>query len=703
MMAGLPGYDVRSAGTQPQARIVVTEGMIGWAKLNKAAARLSEAVQVMRPTMLEFYRRTGATVFGAACLLLPGGCAARPDRLGGHAPLLLPGEVPINRGAGRGEHLFLTLTGGTGEELLFVVDTGAPQTILDKFLEPRLGKRLASRRVRYGWFGVRAVGVYAAPKLFLNDIPLQTGPEALTDDLGGMFPGRPIAGILGMDCLRHYCVQLDFAASRMRFLDPDRLKEAGLGERFPLTLLFGSLWTRAQVFGVKSWQVRIDTGDSADGVLKPRPFSGQLRLQTALWTNQWKAASGAARRDAVFLHGAFAGKNYSDLRIHESPAELWFWHENAICLRFLGRHLTTLNFPKREMFLKRQTSDALPEDGSPTRPESPTLAWWERMNAATNGGGAEALAVCLMAAPNLHPSGALSPAYWWSHNNPQFRPLQIPVGPPAARLQTTLLNPGNYHLRFESKVKRKADGGIELLLKAESGEKPGMTPLPERGIIVLLHDYNSQKESLTWWACLLAQSGYRVLLVDLRGHGESTGQTVSFGKYETADLTELLDHLGERPASIGAVGVLGVGTGANLALNWAARDRRVHTVVAIAPHDQLEPIFQRLAAEEKRPLPPVLLKRGLSLAVARLGLDWEEWSGETAVRRLQTPVFLIGGGRDSVTSTNDLNRLAQSAAAGSKLLVIPEAGHREVRYWFHELAEPVAAWFNEHLATKPEQ
>jgi predicted protein tyrosine phosphatase len=33
MMAGVPGYDARSAGTQPQARIVVTEGMIGWADL----------------------------------------------------------------------------------------------------------------------------------------------------------------------------------------------------------------------------------------------------------------------------------------------------------------------------------------------------------------------------------------------------------------------------------------------------------------------------------------------------------------------------------------------------------------------------------------------------------------------------------------------------------------------------------------------
>jgi predicted protein tyrosine phosphatase len=31
ILEGLPGYEVRSAGTQPAARIVVTEGHIGWA------------------------------------------------------------------------------------------------------------------------------------------------------------------------------------------------------------------------------------------------------------------------------------------------------------------------------------------------------------------------------------------------------------------------------------------------------------------------------------------------------------------------------------------------------------------------------------------------------------------------------------------------------------------------------------------------
>ena len=31
LFAGRPGYDVRSAGTQPGARVVVTERMVGWA------------------------------------------------------------------------------------------------------------------------------------------------------------------------------------------------------------------------------------------------------------------------------------------------------------------------------------------------------------------------------------------------------------------------------------------------------------------------------------------------------------------------------------------------------------------------------------------------------------------------------------------------------------------------------------------------
>jgi len=48
-------------------------------------------------------------------------------------------------------------------------------------------------------------------------------------------------------------------------------------------------------------------------------------------------------------------------------------------------------------------------------------------------------------------------------------------------------------------------------------------------------------------------------------------------------------------------------------------------------------------------------------------------------------------------STNDLTMLGQAAPAGSNSLLIPDASHQWTGYWFHEIAEPVKAWFTERL------
>src|SRR6267142_2732617 len=56
----------------------------------------------------------------------------------------LPDEVTINTDAGQ---LFVTLRLESGKELPFVVDTGAPITVIDKSFEPMLGKRLGTTLV----------------------------------------------------------------------------------------------------------------------------------------------------------------------------------------------------------------------------------------------------------------------------------------------------------------------------------------------------------------------------------------------------------------------------------------------------------------------------------------------------------------------------------------------------------------------------
>ncbi len=94
----------------------------------------------------------------------------------------LPGEVTINKRAGRGDWLIVTLQLESAKELALIVDTGAEVSILDKSLEPRLGERLGTGQA---WnFGVKhKVGAYATPRLFLGSMELKTREYIVTIEL----------------------------------------------------------------------------------------------------------------------------------------------------------------------------------------------------------------------------------------------------------------------------------------------------------------------------------------------------------------------------------------------------------------------------------------------------------------------------------------------------------------------------------------
>ena len=142
----------------------------------------------------------------------------------------LPAETSFNETAGRGDPVFVTLTLETGEKLLFGVDTGSPLTILDKSVEGKLGKRLGTTKSNFAFRDQEIVGIYTSPKLYWGNTQLLAGPRILTADLRRQFGARPVAGILGMDCLQHYCIQLDFSDNKIRFLNPDHVDTQNLGK-----------------------------------------------------------------------------------------------------------------------------------------------------------------------------------------------------------------------------------------------------------------------------------------------------------------------------------------------------------------------------------------------------------------------------------------------------------------------------------------
>src|SRR6185436_15304939 len=273
------------------------------------------------------------------------------------APGQLPADVTINQSAGRGGHLILMLQVESGEELPFLVDTGSPITILDKSLEPRLGKRLSAITVRSS-FGAQESGIYPAPKLYLGGILLMTDTFITTLDFhrGLALSSLRIKGVLGMDCLRHYCIQLDFEAGKLRFLDQPHIDPPSLGKPFPMVFSsrgqnFSTEMVRAGqnescpflshpgLFGGSNTNLLIDTGDNVDGAVERGVIKGHYLTRLVRFIIRFRALR--------LNECTWDGETYTKLRVWTGPKA------NQLGLRFLARHLVTFDFPNRTMYLKK--------------------------------------------------------------------------------------------------------------------------------------------------------------------------------------------------------------------------------------------------------------------------------------------------------------------------------------------------------------
>ncbi len=236
----------------------------------------------------------------------------------------------------------------SGEKLPLAVDTGSPITAFDKSLEPRLGKRLGTGTLLN--FGVEQdVGVYAEPKMYLGNVPLRTtGTNVVTFDrqkLAGQ--GWPsFMGFLGMDVLHNYCIQLDFAAEKMRFLDDEHADRKNWGEPFPLTDIGdGCFFINENLAGVKGRDSMIDSGCDDSGWLQPALFRQ--------WTNQ----DSSADEKIYSPDGTLGGEIYRNLDLRELDAKSLSSDDehvnlNGVGLRVLAENVVTFDFPKRTMYLK---------------------------------------------------------------------------------------------------------------------------------------------------------------------------------------------------------------------------------------------------------------------------------------------------------------------------------------------------------------
>jgi predicted aspartyl protease len=202
-------------------------------------------------------------------------CSAKPHFNHGQTSIHLPG---VRR---TGNRVFVSVRiNGSKEELLFIFDTGAGHTVLDRRVAARLGLR-ATAKSSLGGVGTGRVDVDLVKNasLQLGDLRLDAVDLNLIDDIHAE---QGVAGIIGYDLLCASVVTLDYKEPSIIVTVPAAFQYHGNGDILPLK--FKGRWRYVpgtlKVPGVDpvTDDFLIDTG-SEDAVNHPiiRQSKGSLR------------------------------------------------------------------------------------------------------------------------------------------------------------------------------------------------------------------------------------------------------------------------------------------------------------------------------------------------------------------------------------------------------------------------------------------
>ena len=303
----------------------------------------------------------------------------------------------------------------------------------------------------------------------------------------------------------------------------------------------------------------------------------------------------------------------------------------------------------------------------------------------------------MVQAPNSYPTWFAPEAPVWLSFHPNvftnFARRSVSVGPPLAQLSYRVVEPADYHLTV-SATNWEADGAprTEFEFGADLPAATNAWTAQPRGTVVLLHGYALAQFTMMPWALQLAQEGWRCVLVDLRGHGKSSGKRIYYGLQETQDLSQLLDRLAQDGQLREPVAALGESYGAVMALRWQAVESRVRTVVAIAPYASLSNAVLNLRSEYAGWLPVAFLHAGLKKLPGVWGTTAAELDTTTVLSRHPVRALFVAADADEIAPVSEVRQLSALAAPGSQLVVVPRSTHETVTYRFADLVEPVTAW-----------
>lgn len=236
--------------------------------------------------------------------------------------------------------------------------------------------------------------------------------------------------------------------------------------------------------------------------------------------------------------------------------------------------------------------------------------------------------------------------------------------------------------RAEQPTRDFLDVGSVRISYLESG------PKDSTDVVVLVHGLHSSAE-MNWYMggragsvpALLGNAGFRVVAIDLRGHGESDKphDEAAYGKEMSEDIARVMDHLKIEKAHI-----VGYSLGGIVAMRFVidhpekTRSLCMGGMGWLKDGSALQKIWERMGREGGKGTPAECVR-----SIGKMAATAEEIAG------VKVPVEMIVGSRDPV------KRLYVDALAAARpdwpVVVVEGAGHIQC-VMRAEFKEGVAKW-----------
>jgi uncharacterized protein len=200
--------------------------------------------------------------------------------------------------------------------------------------------------------------------------------------------------------------------------------------------------------------------------------------------------------------------------------------------------------------------------------------------------------------------------------------------------------------------------------------------------IILVHGRNASKQNaisgkLPKLAAELSTAGLAVLMIDLRGHGESERKRYTFGVYERWDVLGAVDFLLQRGFESGQIGVLGISLGGAAVIGAALEEPAIGALVVESTFADINLLIEPNWKTESG-LPDFFLPGVFWMWRLLMGFDLRTVKPFVALAQMQPrPVLILHSWADEMVDVQHAYAL-KNALPEAELVILNDPEHAEL-------------------------